>query len=234
LKAEKPAQGRRGTPNGDELRDQDPRQAPLCGRVPQEEPDHKASLAIWDVPSRAVMSRRFKLKVGAKCSAGCQLAGREIEVCDDTGVTVASAQLGETPWLGTTGLFWAEVDLTAPIAEGQWSWSAKFPAAESHCEATSTFSFLTVKPPEHTVTIKVIDRDTQAPVSDVAVRLGVYRAFTDENGLARMETAKGTYDLTIHKVDYETCPKIVDVSGDVSVQVEVWFAPKPTAEPYWG
>ena len=200
---------------------------------PEKEQEHEASLAIWDVPSRAVMSRRFKLKVGAKCSAGCLLAGREVEVFDETGATVAGAKLGETPWLGTTGLFWADVDLTAPATEGVYSWSATF-ASSPHQAASSSFSFLTVKPPEHTVTIRVVDRDTEAPVADVAVRLGVYRAFTDEDGLARLETAKGTYELTIHKVDYESISRSVEVTRDLNVEVEVWFAPKPTEEPYWG
>ena len=49
-----------------------------------------------------------------------------------------------------------------------------------------------------------------------------------------METAKGVYDLIVHKVDYETLPRTVEVAEDVNVQVEVWFAPKPTADPYWG
>jgi hypothetical protein len=201
---------------------------------PKPEPNHEASLAVWDVPSRAVMGRRFKVKVGAKCSAAeCQLAGREIEVCGETGATVAREKLGDTPWLGTGALYWAEVDLAAPAAEGVYSWTATF-ASEPHRTVSSSFSFLTVKPPEHTVTIKVIDRDTDAPVANVAVRLGVYRASTDECGLARMETANGTYDLTMHKVDYETCPRSVEVTGDVNVQVEVWFAPKPAQDPYWG
>jgi hypothetical protein len=180
------------------------------------------------------MSRRFKVKIGAKCSAACQLTGREIEVYNESGARVASERLGEAPWLGTSALYWAEVDLAAPATEGVHSWPVKFSTSESHGGASTTFSFLTVKPPEHMVTVKVIDRDTRAPVTDVAVRLGVYRASTEENGLAKMETAKGVYDLTVHKVDYETCPRTVEVTGDVSVQVEVWFAPKSTEDPYWG
>jgi len=201
---------------------------------PENEPKHEASLAVWDVPSRAVMASRFKVKVGAKCSAGCQLAGREIEVRDQTGASVALETLGDAPWLGTSALYWTDVDLAAPAAEGVHSWSVKISMAESHGQASTNFSFLTVKPPEHSVTVNVIDRDTKVPVQDVAVRLGVYRASTDENGLAKMETAKGIYDLIIHKANYETLPSAVEVSGDVNVQVEIVFAPKAIEDSYWG
>jgi hypothetical protein len=213
LKPEQPAQGRRG--------------------VPQKEPNHEASLAVWDVPSRTVTGRRFRVKVGAKCSAGCELTGGEIEVKNETGATVSSDKLGETPWLGTSGLYWAEVDLAAPAKEGVHAWSATL-ASAPHQGASSCFSFLTVEPPEHTVTVRVIDRDTKAPVQDVAVRLGVYRASTGENGLAEIETAKGVYDLIIHKVGYETSPRTVEVTGDVDVPVEIVFAPKAIEDSYWG
>ncbi len=55
---------------------------------------HKTSLAVWDVASPLVIGRSAKIKVGAKCSAGCQLTGHEIEIHDQTGITVARAGLG--------------------------------------------------------------------------------------------------------------------------------------------
>jgi hypothetical protein len=194
--------------------------------------NHESSLAIWDVPARAVTGCAFKIKVGAKCAAGCQLAGGEIAVSDETGARVASQKLGETPW-HTTGLFWTEVDLPAPANEGVSSWSATFESAP-HEKASASFSFVTVRPPEHTVTIQVIDRDTGAPVQDVAVRLGLYRASTVESGLAEIAMAKGVYELTVRKVDYEASPRTVEVAGDANIQVEIGFVPRPMQDPYWG
>ena len=199
---------------------------------PEEEPKHEASLAVWDVPLRAITGGTFKVKVGAKCSAGCQLAGGEIAVRDETGARIARQNLGETPWVGT-GLFWTEVDLAAPAAEGVYLWSAIL-ASATHQEASAGFSFVTVKPAEHTVTVRVIDKDTGEPVKDVAVRLGLYRASTAESGLAEIAMAGGVYELTVRKVDYEAAPRTVEVAGDGNIQVEMSYVPKPVQDPYWG
>src|SRR5438128_5829232 len=46
---------------------------------------HDTSLAVWGVPSPIVIDHPFRIQVGATCSAGCDLKGREIEICDETG-----------------------------------------------------------------------------------------------------------------------------------------------------
>ena len=82
---------------------------------------HDTSLAVWGVPSPIVIDHPFRIHVGATCSSGCDLTGREIQICDETGASIARGKLGETPWDGTRALYWTEVDLVAPAREGATS-----------------------------------------------------------------------------------------------------------------
>jgi hypothetical protein len=199
---------------------------------------HTTSMAVWDVPSPVVVNRPFTVQVGVKCSATCQLAGRLIEVCDETGLRMGERRLDETPWPGTSGLYVAEVELPGPATDGVRLWFARFPASEPglpHEEASATFSFRTDRPPEHLVTVKVTDRETHAPVESVEVCLGAYRASTDAQGLARLELPGGLYELDAWKIGYETVPTAVDVDGDLMLQVDAALAPEknPDDESVW-
>src|SRR5205823_2525686 len=79
---------------------------------------HATSLAVWDNPSPIVIGETFRVKVGAKCSAACALKGKKIEIHDDTGAVVATAALGETPWEGTTALYWSSVEMPGATHHG--------------------------------------------------------------------------------------------------------------------
>lgn len=184
---------------------------------------HKTSLAVWDVPSPVVMNSSFKAKVGIKCAAGCPLTGQLVEVRDETGNKMGEGKLGETPWQGTDALYWADAEMTAPATEGISFWIAKFTGAElelAHEEASVNFSFRADKPPQHRVTIKVVGEDTRAPVGNAEVRLGFYTTLTDEGGVANFELPIGTHDLQIWKDGYKGPPMTVQVSEDVTIQVE--------------
>src|SRR5882672_9590248 len=91
---------------------------------------HGTSLAVWSIPSSVVRGERFGIKVGAKSTADCVLNGKNIEVCDQTGAVVARGALGQTPWPGTSALYWTDVELPAAAEEGVCSWSVRFEAAE--------------------------------------------------------------------------------------------------------
>ena len=102
-------------------------------------------------------------------------------------------------------------------------WTVKFTGAElelAHEEASVNFSFRADKPPGHRVTIKVIGEDTRAPIRHAQVRLGFYITETDEGGLATFELPEGTHHLKIWKDGYEGPPMSVEVSEDVTIQVE--------------
>src|SRR5262249_27265849 len=143
---------------------------------------HDTSLAVWDIPSPLVAGERFAIKVGAKSSAACELAGRGIEICDDAGTVVARTKLNATPLAGTSALYWADVALTAPTAERLHIWSARFDAAEldlPHEGAAASFSFLIGPKREHQLSVKVMERESNTPVVDAEVLIGPYRGRTD-------------------------------------------------------
>ena len=193
---------------------------------------HKTSLAIWDVPSQAVMGDPFMVKVGAECAEECDLEGHEIEVYDGSGDKLATAEFGEALWPGSDALYWAEVELVAPVGEGVVSWSVGFGATDlelPHREASARFGFATTKPPEHRLTVEVVEVvgvgeggnvGPTCPVPNAEVSLGAYRASTDESGHAVLAVAEGSYELAIWKVGYEAPARALEVSKDLTVRVE--------------
>ena len=189
---------------------------------------HETSLAVWDLASPLVVNRSARIKVGAKCSAGCRLANHEIEIQDQSGETIARVRLGPEPLPGTTGLYWAEPDFLAPAQVGTHTWAV----ACAHGDALSYFSFITVPPPDHSVSIRIRDKTTQAPVRDAEVRLGVYRATSDDQGRAALEVTSGERSLTVWKLGYEHFSTAVDITSTRTIDVEIDIEPEPKP-PYW-
>jgi hypothetical protein len=197
---------------------------------------HATSLAVWAVPSPVVMRERFRIKVGAKSAAGCGLGGTKILVSDGGGRLIAQGSLQDTPWPGTSALYWTEVEVPAPNREGMFWCTVNFAAADidiPHERSASKFSVAIVRPPEHRLTIEVLERDSKTPIEDAQVRLGAYRAATDPTGRAEVAMPKGTYDLAVWKVGYEAPVQTVDVHDDVSVQVEAVIVPPENPDAAW-
>src|SRR5437762_2034510 len=135
---------------------------------------HETSLAIWDVPSPLVLGRSSKLKVGVRCSSGCPLTGQEVQIRDTDQNHIGEGKLGPTPWPGTAGLYWTEVDVVVPPIEGMHTWTARFAATNQetpHLGASSNFTVITVKPPEHRVIVEVLQQDTKSAIEAGEVRL---------------------------------------------------------------
>lgn len=197
---------------------------------------HDTSLAVWGVPSPIVIDHPFRIQVGATCSAGCDLRGKEIQTRDETGASIACGTLGDTPWDGTRALYWTDVDLVAPATDGATSWSISFAPAElelPHGGASARFGFETVRPPQHSVTVKVVEKDAGTPVEDAQVRVGVYLAYSDAAGLATVAMPQGTYSLDVLKTGYEAPSRVLEVNDDVSVEVEAAVVPPENPESYW-
>jgi hypothetical protein len=197
---------------------------------------HDTSLAVWGVPSPIVMDHPFRIQVGATCSSGCNLSGKEIQIVDEAGSSIAHAKLGNTPWDGTRALYWTDVDLVAPANEGSTSRSIMFAPQElrlPHGEASARFGWETVKPPQHSVAVKVVQKDAGTPVEDAQVRLGVYFAYSDSNGVAKVAMPQGTYSLDVLKTGFEAPPRVLDVRDDVTVEVEVAVVPPENPDAYW-
>ena len=90
-----------------------------------------------------------------------------------------------------------------------------------------------VRPPQYSVTVKVVQRDAGTPVEDAQVRLGVYFACSDQTGLAKVAIPQGTYGLDVLKTGYEADSRVLDVNGDVTVEVEVTVIPPENPDAYW-
>ena len=189
---------------------------------------HVTSMAVWDTPSPVVMNSSFTVKIGIKCSAMCQLAGHNVAVHNEVGTQIGRGVLGEATWPGTDSLYWAEVQLAAPSTKNVASWTVTFATTGlmlPHETVPTALTFRTVKPPENRITVRIIDGKTDLPVEDVEVRLGVYQAFTDTQGLANVEVPKDTYILTIRKDGYTAPPTTLEVIENVAVQVRASSAP---------
>jgi hypothetical protein len=190
---------------------------------------HPTSVAVWGVPSAIAAGDSFMIKVGIKCSSACQLTGKEFEIYDHTGARVATGTLGNDPWPGTSALYFAEVELEAPDAVGDYRWEARFPESDSEIPHEEDAHILGVKitsPPECLVTVEAIDKDKQTPIKGMHVLLHPYRAFTDEHGVAKVRVAKGEYKLFVSGFNYIAFRTIVEVTGDVTTKAELSWEPE--------
>ena len=203
-------------------------------RKPEQEERHDLTLAVWGHASPLIVGDQSAIKVGVKCSLGCDLAGTEIELRGDTGGSVEKGPLGATPWPGTTALYWTTLNFNVPSIDGSHVWTVAVPAvgASAHHEASSPFSFIAAKPLEHRVTLKIARKDAGTAIDAVEVRAGVFRAATDLAGLAKLDLPSGTYDLNAWKSGYELASMTVKVAGDM--QVALALVPAAVVEEeYW-
>ena len=199
---------------------------------------HETSVAAWDITSPVVVGQPLSAKVGIRCSAECRMTGKRFAVRNDAGSPVGEGTLGDDVWPGTKALYWAEVLLEAPPTVGSFNWSAGLLAADlgsSHVEAFSVLSFRTVEPPEHTVSVEVVRDDTGDPIEKVEVRMGVYRASTDERGVARFEVPSGEFDVLAWKTGFVSDPANVEVIEDLEIRIEARYVPPadPDDERVW-
>jgi hypothetical protein len=183
---------------------------------------HETSLAVWDVPSPIVRGASFEIKAGAKCSASCGLAGKVIEIRDEQGTLVGSSTLNEATLPGTTALYFTALSLRAPDELALHAWTASFAPPElklPHGGTTSRFSFVTVVEPEHSVSVKVVNRETKAPIAGAQIRIGVYRAVTDNTGAATVSVPKGAFPLVVTRPGYQMPERRIKVAKDVRIRI---------------
>jgi len=190
---------------------------------------HATSLAVWDTPSPIVRNTKFTIKAGAKCTSSCAVAGRALEVRDETGKVMGSAPLSDSTWAETTSLYWTTIGLKAPRKLGLHSWSVNFAADDlkpAHEGGSSRFSFVTVAEPAHSVSVKVVDKKTKAPLANAQVRLGPHRAVTDESGAAKLGVPKGEFPLVVTHARYEMSERTVEVTKDLRLRIAAEALPE--------
>jgi uncharacterized membrane protein len=113
---------------------------------------------------------------------------------------------------------------------------ARFAAADlalEHQGATYKFDVMAVPPPEHRLTVRVIERESATPIADAQLRLGAYRASTDASGRAEIAVPQGSYSLTVWKVGYEAPSTSIEVSADLSVEIAVVPVPEENPDAAW-
>jgi hypothetical protein len=187
---------------------------------------------VWGVPIPVMLGGEFTVKVGAKCSAGCSLAGLPYTIYDEQGQAVRTGQLGEEPLSQTSGLMWAEEELVAPDEEGLYTWRVECQVGElelAHQASASNFRLKTARAPEHTVTVEVVDMDRKTPLKGASVYVHPYRSQTDEQGQASLQVTTGTHELYVKLKDYDGYQTTLEVGGDLTVQVEMFWVPDPYA-----
>jgi hypothetical protein len=197
-----------------------------------------ASLAVWDVPSPVTIGRPFKVKVGVKSSGASALKGAAVELLDDTGEIKGAGRLGDSPWAGTSALYWTEIEVSAPGKEGPTCWSARFADTECdlpHDQGQAEFSFVAVRPPDHKLTILIVDQETAAPIENAHVRLGYFRAVTSTSGLAEVSVPDGHYELKAWMTAHELSPATmqVDVAEDMTLRLEAVPVPEEDPSAMW-
>jgi hypothetical protein len=209
---------------------------------------HSTRVVVWDVPSTIESGETFSVKLGVNCSSECRPNGWTVEVRDQSGERRATVTFGGESWPGTSALYYAEVELSAPDTEGLHTWEAKAlakaaadpqadglaegPADASaegpaddpdipHAEAVAPFGVRVVPAPECLLTVVAIDMESQTPVEGAKVSVHPYKTFTDERGVAEVRLPKGEYRLFVSGKNYFPFRSDGEMKTDVTIKVEL-------------
>ncbi len=195
---------------------------------------HATSMAVWGVPSPIVLGASFSVRAGVKCSAACGLGGERVVIRDESGRPVGEGLLGDAPAAGTSALYPADVELTAPDVEGLASWSAGFLPSESlelpHGDTSARFGFRVTVRPEHRVRVRVVEVVTERPLGKVDVRVGAHMGTTNEDGVAAIDLPGGVYQMVACRAGWEFSSRELEVSADLDIGVEAVPAPDPAGD----
>ena len=194
--------------------------------------NHEISLAVWDLPSPVVIGRRTALKAGVSCPCGCSLTGTEINVRDEQGTLLGGGVVGSDPWRGTTALYWVEFEIAAPPTEGIHTWRIHAATPNGQPALESNVRVLASRPPEHRVTVDVIEQGTGFPLADVELRIGPFRATTNDAGRAHVDVPAGTYEVHAWKLGYDLLSSTASVNADMTMRLDVAVTRSPE-QPYW-
>jgi hypothetical protein len=185
---------------------------------------HETALNVWDTPSAIEAGSRFKFMVGARCSAGCCLAGQGLAIVDQQGAQVGEAKLGSEIWPETDALYVAEVEAEAPASAGAHQWEVRTAAWDCelpHEVGAAVVSLRVVAAPDCEVTVEAVDKEQQTPIKDARVIMHPYRATTDENGVARVKVTKGYYEIFVSAAKYVSVATSAEVTADMITRAEL-------------
>jgi len=189
---------------------------------------HTTRVLAWGAPSSIVAGEKFKMTIGIKCSGECPFANRTFDVYDHEGAAAATGTLAAELWPGTSGLYFAEVEMDAPSAAGLYQWRAKISGTKgemAHDEGAAEFGVRVVDPPECTLRVEAVDIESGEPLASAHVTLHPYQALADEKGLAEIRVAKGSYTLFVAQTGYLTFNLPLEVGGDRTARAELELEP---------
>lgn len=194
---------------------------------------HVTELTVWDVPSATVAGEQLRFVLGARCSAGCNLGGKELGIYDLQGACVARTKLGRDVWPGTEALYVAEVQASAPAAAGSHQWEVKAAGWDTeapHVAGSYPVAVRVVDAPDCLVTVTALDRESREPIAGARVVMHPYRAVADASGIARVRVAKGQYDILVSGSGHAAACISVEVSADMAASAELevdqpWIPP---------
>ena len=196
---------------------------------------HRSSLAVWDVPSPVQAGETFRIKIGGKCSAGCELCGLDVMVCDAHQEITRGGLQNEHP--DAAGLWCTEVEITAPATTGLQEFMIRFAPGDArglpHAQAQAQFSTMVVSAADHAVDVSVVDEETREPLSEAHVRLGLYRLSTQEDGRVSFAVSKGEHRLFIWKAGFDIPENNLFVDKNLSVTIAAKALPKKDPYERW-
>ena len=185
---------------------------------------HSTRVVVWDVPSTIESGETFSVKLGVNCSSECRPDGWTVEVRDQDGERRATVTYGGEPWPGTSALYYAEVELSAPDTDGLHTWEAKALADGlhlPHAEAVAPFGVRVVPAPECLLMVVAVDMESQTPVQGAKVVVHPYKTFTDERGVAEVRIPKGEYRLFVSGKKYFPFRSDGEIKTDVTIKAEL-------------
>jgi hypothetical protein len=204
------------------------------------------SIVVWDVPSTVECGAVFAVKAGIKCDGSCPPDNWTLEVHDEHGNRLATADVGEEIWPGTEGLHRVDLELTAPASEGSFRWKVVAPAvmlpsapqdlpAEPpvHSASAAQFNIRTVAEGECRITIIAIGRETREPVAGARVVAHPFRAVTDEHGVAELNLPRGRYRLFVTRRNFLPLRFDRELAGSTTIRAELELDRGPSDAELW-
>ncbi len=204
---------------------------------------HVASLAVWSLPDAAIAGVPFKLKVGASSSAGRVLGGQRAEIRDAAACVVASGLLGSSPWEGTHGLLWTEIEV--PPADGNAGFDLPYGVVQysahlatgglalAHDVTAISFTLPVSSRPRHRLEVTLIDKATGAGLADAVVRIGAGRATTDAAGQAFFDLPDGQFEVMGWRAGYDIPSPAIEAGAIAAVLIEAAAVPDEEPDARW-
>jgi len=194
---------------------------------------HATRLMVLDLPANVETGSAFTVTAGVKCSSGCAMTGRRVEVLDEDGRVVAGTELTGELWPDSEGLHMGRIDLVAPQGTGLNRWQVRAAAHRSehpHDSVTAALNVRTVAPADCTLRVEAVDAANEAPLPHASVVMRPYRARADEKGIAELAVARGTYTIYVSCTGHYPVKRDIDVSGDMTTRAPLQAEPAPSKD----